>query len=290
MRGAAARASLDLVPVATGKTALLRAQRRWADARGVRYDAHGCVRDLADNFRAPLGEATLEELRRGSELTPYAARPARLYSLGSSAALVLNVFGHWRNREVGPLLRALDVTGRGVELTFEEPLPTGLAGDAPTADVMLELDDGRYVAIESKYAEWLVRRPRGKRVFKDKYFPNGGDGGVWSAAGLPRCQALAEDLQAGRERPKFLHAAQLLKHALGLAKSRKRNGVLVYLYYEWPVREAAAHRSEIERVAARLAPEIELRVLTYQGLFGSLRTAPGVDAPYLEYLAQRYFA
>jgi hypothetical protein len=288
MRGAAARASLDLVPVATGKTALLRAQRRWADARGVRYDAHGCVRDLADNLRAPLGAVTLEELQRGSELTPYAARPARLYSLGSSAALVLNVFDHWRDRDKGPLLRALDVTGRGEgELTFEEPMPTGLTGDAPTADVMLALD-GRYVAIESKYAEWLVRRPRGKRVFKDKYFPTGG--GVWSAAGLPRCQALAEDLQAGRERPKFLHASQLLKHALGLANSGKRNNVLVYLYYDWPVREAATHRGEIERFVARLVPELELRVLTYQALFGSLRAAPGVDAPYLEYLAQRYFA
>ena len=291
MRGVAARASLNLVAVATGKTALLRAQRRWADARGVRYDAHGCVRDLADNLRAPLGAATLEELRRGSELTPYATRPARLYSLGSSAALVLNVFGHWRDRDALPLLRALSVAGGGgVGLKFEEPLPTGLAGDAPTADVMLELDDGRYVAIESKYAEWLVRRPHGRPAFKDKYFPSSSDGGVWADAGLPRCQALAEDLQAGRERPKYLHAPQLLKHALGLAKSGKRSSVLVYLYYEWPVREAAAHRSEIERVVARLAPELGLRVLTYQALFGSLRATPGVDAQYLEYLAQRYFA
>jgi hypothetical protein len=277
--------------VTTGKTSVLRAQRRWADARGVRYDAHGCVRDLADNLRAPLGGAALDEMRRGSELTPYATRPARLYSLSSSAALVLNVFGHWRDRDASPLLRALGVEERGdVRLSFEAPLPTGLAGDAPSADVLLELGAGRCVAIESKYAEWLVRRPRNKRVFKEKYFPDGSDVGVWSAVGLPLCQALAEDLQADRERFKFLHAAQLLKHALGLAKSGKRNSVLVYLYSDWSVREAAAHRSEIERVVARLAPELELRALTYQTLFNSLRAAPGVDGPYLEYLAQRYFA
>ena len=41
----------------TGKTAELRAQRRWADARGVRYDAFGCVRVLADNLREPLDAA-----------------------------------------------------------------------------------------------------------------------------------------------------------------------------------------------------------------------------------------
>jgi hypothetical protein len=277
--------------VATGKTASLRAQRRWADARGIRYDAHGCVRTLTDNLRSPLDAATLEELQRGSELTPYAARPARLYSLGSSAALVLNVFAHWRDRDLAPLSRALGVASRGAaRLKFEEPLPTGLPGDAPTTDVALELADGRYVAIESKYAEWLVRRPRSQRAFKDKYFLEASDGGVWNAAGLPRCQALAEDLQADAERCNFLHAPQLLKHALGLAKSGRRNSVLVYLYYDWPVREAATHRSEVDRVVARLAPELDLRVLTYQTLFGSLRAAPGVDSHYLGYLAERYFA
>jgi hypothetical protein len=246
---------------------------------------------LADNLRAPLNGPALDEMQRGSELTPYATRPARLYSLGSSAALVLNVFGHWRDRDASPLLHALGVEGRGaVRLTFEEPLPTGLAGDAPTADVLLELGAGRHVAIESKYAEWLVRRPRNKRVFKEKYFPCGSEAGVWSAAGLPQCQALAEDLQADRERLKHLHAAQLLKHALGLARSGKRNSVLVYLYYDWPAREAATHRGEIERVVARLAPELELRALTYQTLFASLRAALGVDGPDLHYLAQRYFA
>jgi hypothetical protein len=66
--------------------------------------------------------------------------------------------------------------------------------------------------------------------------------------------------------------------------------VLVYLYYDWPVRDAPLHRAEIDRVTARLAPEIDLRVLTYQTLFGSLRAAQGIDGAYLDYLAQRYFA
>lgn len=280
----------------TGKAAkavLLRAQRRWADAHGVRYDARGCVRDLVDNLRVPLAGAALDEFRRGSELTPGATRPARLYSLGSSAALVVNVFGYWRDRDVGPLMAALGVAGNGAaKLTFEEPLPTGLAGDPPTTDVAVRGAAGVCVAIESKYGEWLAPRPRSRRVFKDKYFPQGqgGGDGVWAAVGLPRCQALAEDLQNGRERLKFLHAAQLLKHALGLAKSGQRTAALVYLYYDWPVREAATHRDEIDRIIARLAPELDVRVLTYQALFRALRAAPGIDAGYLDYLVQRYFA
>ena len=133
----------------------------------------------------------------------------------------------------------------------------------------------------------MTPRPRGKRAFKDKYFAQGAP--VWAAAGLPRCQALAEELQDGRERLKYLNAPQLLKHALGLANNGLRTSALVYLYYDRPGREATTHRAEIDRVAARLAPEIELRVATYQALFGALRDTPGLERDYVDYLAQRYF-
>ena len=272
----------------TGKTALLRAQRRWADARGISYDAYGCVRELGDNFMMPLDDALVAELDRGSELAASATRPARAYSLCSSAALVINVFAPWRGRDHGALLEALGVGGPGgTRLAFEEPLPTGLPGDPPTVDVALYGANGRCVAIESKFAEWLTPRPRGKRTFKDKYFPPGK--GVWAAAALPRCQALAEELQDGRTRLKYLHAAQLLKHALGLAVNGLRGSPLVYLYYDRPGAESRAHGAELERVVARLVPEIDLRPRTYQGLFRSLREARGVERDYLEYLERRYF-
>jgi hypothetical protein len=275
--------------VASGRSDFKRAQRRWADAHGVGYDALGCVRDLADNLLSPLDTASLDELARGSELTPGVVRPARLYSLCSSAALVVNVFGHWRGRDPAHLLAALGVEAAvGARLAYEEPLPTGLAGDPPTVDVALWLRGGRCVAVESKYGEWLVPRPRNKRVFKDKYFPPGA--AVWTAAGLPRCQALAEDLQSGRERLRFLNAAQLLKHALGLKRNCAPDSVLVYLYYDRAGRETAAHRAELERVAARVQPEVDLRVTTYQALFAALRADSAAAPAYLAYLERRYFA
>jgi hypothetical protein len=265
-------------------------QRRWADARGVRYDARAFVRELADNLRVPLAPALRAELERGSELAARSTAPARIHALASSAALVVNVFGYWRERSLARLIAALGVdSGEGASLTFEEPLPTELPGEPPFTDVALHWPNGDLVAIESKFTEWLVRRPHNKRVFKDKYFPAGAGSGVWSAAALPRCQVLAEELQDGRERFKYLNAAQLLKHALGLKKLRQRRTVIVYLYYEWPGREAEVHRTELERVRQRLATEVDLRVLTYQQLFASLRAAPGVDRDYLDYLAERYF-
>jgi hypothetical protein len=275
--------------VASSQTDLKRGQRRWADAHGVRYDARGYVRQLAANLREAPTSGALAELTRGSELTATSARPPRMFSLTSSAALVANVFGHWRERDATPLLAALglDADG-GARLALEEPLPTGLAGDPPLADVALRWPSGRVVAIESKFGEWLVRRPRNKSAFKEKYFPPTKP--VWSAAGLPHCQALAEDLQSGRERLKFLNAAQLLKHALGLAKSGAPRSALLYLYYDWPGREAAMHRSELDRVLPRVVPEIDLRAVTYQDLYRALAAAAGVDRDYLGYLSERYFA
>jgi hypothetical protein len=271
----------------SSKADVMRRQRRWADARGIRYDARGFVRDLRDNLRAPLSRAALAELGRGSELEVRRARPPRISSLCSSAALVANVFGYWHGRDAAPVARALGFAVRGaVSLAFEEPFATGLAGDPPLLDVALRCADGALVAVESKYAEWLVRRPRNKSGLKDKYFPAGS--GVWAAAGLMHCQALAEDLQAGRERFTYLHAAQLLKHALALRKARLRSS-LVYLYYAWPAREAAVHAAELERARARLDGEVDLRVRTYQELHRALRALPDIDRTYLDYLTDRYF-
>lgn len=273
----------------TGKTDLMRAQRRWADAYGVRYDARGFVRALVDNLRSPLEESVLAELQRGSELAPRATQPARAHSLCSSAALVVNVFAYWRGRDQSPLLEALGVGGPGgTRLEFEAPLATGLPGDPPFIDVALYRPDGRIVAVESKFAEWLTPRPRGKRVFKDKYFAGGQR--VWEAAGLPRCQALADELQGWYERPRYLNAAQLLKHALGLAVNGLRTSTLLYLYYDRSTSEAARHRAELNLVCARLAGEVDLRVSTYQSFFAALRATPDLERDYVDYLARRYFA
>jgi hypothetical protein len=274
------------VPV-TAKKALERRQRRWAESVGVAFDARGYVRDLASNLREPLSADALAAFMRGSELTPGRSRPGRMWSLCSSAALVVNVFSYWRERDTGPLFAALGLAREQATLRFEEPFPTGLAGDPPTVDVALCVPSGRVVAIESKFAEWLTRRPRNKAVLKPKYFPAGE--AVWARSGLPLCQALADDMRDGTERFKQLHAAQLLKHALGLAARGTHDFVLCYLYYESATREAQTHRAELDWFTQRLSGELQLNVLTYQVLYAELRDSGQVDAGYLEYLRTRYF-
>jgi len=245
------------------------------------------VRELTANLRVPLDAGARAEIERGSELEPTSTRPGRLLSLMSSAALVVNVFDYWRSRDTAPLVAALGLPAGSPRLRFEEPLPTGLEGDPPASDVTLYWPSGRVAAIESKFGEWLVRRPRNKAVFKRKYFPPGGE--VWLAAGLPRCQKLAADIDSGRERFRFLHAAQLLKHALGLKRLNAPGTTLVYLYYDWPSREATEHAAELAGFAGRIAADFDFRVLTYQALQAALVAGGTLDAPYSAYLTQRYF-
>lgn len=269
------------------KKDLERRQRRWAESAGIAFDARGYLRDEAANFRVPLSEGARSGLDRGSERTPYPSRPARTWALHSSAALVANVFDHWTGCDPRPLLRALGRAEQHAALTFEEPLATGLEGDPPSADVALRFASGGLLAIESKFSEWLVRRPRNKVEFKAKYFPAGA--ALWELRGLPRCQALAADIQSGARRFKWLHATQLLKHALGLATSASRVGALCYLYYDWPTREAEAHRAEIATFAAAIDAELPFTALSYQTLFAALCADASVDRGYLDYLRARYF-
>ena len=285
---------------------LERQQRRWADSAGIDYDARGFVRDPNANLRVPLAASTRAAFVRGTELTPRKSQPARFSALHSSAALVANVFDHWSTRDAAPLGAALGLGAERVQLKFEEPLATGVEGDPPLSDVVLRYESGQIVAIESKFGEWLVRRASNRLDLKPKYFAGGK--AIWEEAGLPRCQRLAEDLRLGRERFKHLHAAQLLKHALGLVREIRVGAAigndavatagegpsrsmreLRYLYYEWPHGPAVAHRAELERFADLVGAEIRFSASTYQDLYRALEADARVDHAYLDYLRARYF-
>ena len=271
----------------SAKNDIVRQQRRWAESAGIAVDARAYVRSPCDNLCNPLAANVLLELQGGSELEPAATRPARMWWLASSAALVVNVFDHWRQANPAPLLKALGVEPQLRGLSFETVFSTGLEGDPPCVDVALRLASGAVVAIESKFTEWLVPRPRNKAMLKAKYFPD--DRPLWTSRSLPACQSLAQDIQQRRERFKFLHAAQLLKHALGLGTQLAGEFAIYYVYYDVPGTASAQHAAEVERFASRVGPELRFKALTYQDLYRALRASDEVDRSYLEYLRARYF-
>lgn len=269
---------------------ILTQQKAWAAAAGLRIIAPGHVESVDINLLAPMRPSTLAAFQAGeaAELKDFPRHPAKLRWLCSSAALVVNVFEHWSQGGGAPLLAALALEGPAQEISFEARFPISADGTPPNVDLAIRLASGVCVGIESKFTEWHLPRRPAKIRFKDKYFPAGT--ALWTSRGLPRCQALAEELQDGRSRFRYFYATQLLKHALGMATQCPRGIALYYLYYDWSGPAARAHRREIEQFAARVGGELAFRSLSYQELFERLlRYCGDADADYLAYLKTRYF-
>jgi hypothetical protein len=263
------------------RSRILGEQQGWAARRGIAVDGSGYTQDLDANLFQPLHPETMADFRRGGgdELG------RKMRALHSSSALVVNTFDDWRSRPMDWLAGAMPLGSEPSSLRFEAQFHTGLQGNPPNLDVAFLLVDGRTVAVESKFTETYAHTSHAV-PFKDKYFPTGE--GLWHARGLPRCQELAARLRNQEIQFRYLNAAQLLKHSLGLAKCLGGRFALVYLWYAFPSEEAKKHEEEINAFAEGVGTELDFRALTYQQLFSPALSGigPGHDS-YVSYLTER---
>src|SRR5205814_1367882 len=107
-----------------------------------------------------------------------------------------------------------------------------------------------------------------KTFLKPKYFHDRRS--LWTEAGLPGCQAVAEDLRAVRHGFKVLDVTQLLKHMLALALSGHQWS-LCCLWFEMAGPVAGQHRKELTDFASQIGQDsARFSVLTYQELFARM--------------------
>lgn len=275
----------------SARAKLLQAQRIWAEQSGSVVDYRGYVGDIAVNLREPLSPRALQAFTYGSgaELKDGGHRPAKMKALHSSAALAVNFFDYWTDRNAAPLAGALSCNAVINSIDFEVQFPTGLEGNPPNLDVAITESAGHTVGIESKFCEWLTPKLAGSRRFKENYFFSAD--GLWAKVGLPQCQALAEDLRTDRISFRYLDAPQLLKHALGMATQLGRRFSLLYLFFAIDADPAREHSDEISAFSRRVTSELDFRAMSYQELFKRLEAcATSEDWTYLSYLRRRYFS
>ena len=264
------------------RSSILERQRLWAVKAGHTPDSRGYLRAIEENLWTPMSSRTRAAFQNGSG----AELKSKMRALHSSSALAVNFFDYWSRGDAKPLADALGLPSAIAAIEFEAQQPTGLDGNPPNLDLCLTLANDLTIAIESKFCEWLSRKSAAKEHFKPKYFPEGQE--LWSRVGLPQCQRLAEDVRNRSDPYLYLDVPQLLKHSLGLASQLQDRFDLYYLYFDCLCREGTAHRSEIERFAARVGSEIRFKALTYQDVFRKLRTT-GATADCIDYLEARYF-
>lgn len=265
----------------SSRSAVLERQRRWARITGRKADSRGYLATVEANLWQPMCEQSRAAFAKGSG----SELKRKMRALHSSSALAVNFFEFWTKPDRAPLGAALNLRSPITEIAFEAQHHTGLEGNPPNLDVCLTLASGHTVAIESKFCEWLSRKSPNKEHFKPKYFPVGCE--LWTARGLPKCQALAADIRAKREHFTFLDAPQLLKHALGLATQLAERFDLHYIYCDWPGPESVPHKAELRRFSDRVGTELRFKAYTYQDLLQRLE-AQQIDSRYVKYLRERY--
>jgi len=255
---------------------------------GLGPDDRGYLGSYEQNLFRPLNEKSKAAFDNGSgsELRDRPSGPAKMRALHSSSALAVNFFDTWVGKDAGPLAQILDLDSRPVDIRFEGQYPTGLPGNPPNLDVVIEFENKFVVGIESKFTEWVNPKSVSKAPFKDKYFPDGP--GVWEKVGLTETQWLANDIQSMALTFRHLDAPQLMKHALGLATHQGSDFRLYYVYFDAEGDEATAHKLEICAFSERLSSELGFKAISYQNLLIKMQNCSGVPSAYLEYLCDRY--
>jgi hypothetical protein len=262
-------------------------QEAWAKRQLHTLDKDGYCGSVNDNIYQGLSEAARNDftLGGGAELGAQGER-GKIQATHSSSALACNWFDYWRERDLSVLSSAFDVPSPFVTLQLEAQLRSGLRGAAASLDVLLTTADGRLFGIESTFTEPYTPAAL-KPTLKPQYFAQ--NRSRWSEAGLPGCQAVAEQLRTGQHTFSILDVAQLLKHMLALGRTGNR-WTLCCLWYEVPGPAADAHRADLRTFATQIGSDAaHFAAMTYQELFSRMDRLVGAEHEgYMAYLRDRY--
>lgn len=211
----------------------------------------------AEKCLAALRAAPGKELESGKFLSPQ-----------SSSALAVNCFGWFLEKpDQLPPFPGVDISWPPVALRLEAEMRFPWSGGKhPWLDAAIETRD-ELIGVESKRFEPF----RDKKIAK---FADAYDRPVWDNDMAPY-RAMLDQLRDKPTLYRFLDAAQLVKHALGLATQSRRQGkraILLYLFAEPDAIEGRsissvhhdAHRGEIADFAqAVISGEVGFHAKSY---------------------------
>ena len=245
------------------------------DAKGYAADFRDTLLPLVfpEDFEADLSAGDGNELQ------------TKFRAAHSSSALAVNCFAPFRSRMAD---LTLPVNGPFDSLRFEQKCPTGLRGGrAPNLDVLLTGAAG-VLGIESKLLEYLTPH---RAKFSPAYAEQIRDGRREQGYFREMLRLMDE-----ADSYRWLDAAQLIKHAFGLAHCfRDQPVTLLYLYWEPANLDASSlfadHRQEIAAFADRVGGSTPMfRAMSYPELWSAWQDAGPADwlARHIEQLRARY--
>ena len=275
-------------------------QIEWANNKGIELIGSQGARGrkvyttkLRENLFQKLTSQARKDLEDGDggELIGTETRPAKVQALHSSSALGINLFDYWRNStDLSTITSSCGISRKGKvfsgDIRFEQKLPIDERFRfAPNIDVVIFPHIGAFkcYAIECKFTE--AYSSRGHGGLDPKYFENEN---VWE--GLIAIRQLADTISPDDERFQFLHAAQLIKHIIGLnRKYGKSSYRLLYLYYDALGEPGFRHHQEVDEFTkATRSDGVAFHHTTYQELITRLAQFREQHPEYVRYLTERY--
>lgn len=277
-------------------------QQNWASRKGFKLIG-GTIPDrgeknylpnLADNLFEPLSEASLGGYNSGDghETKDNKAQLAKMKALHSSSAIVVNLFQYWQNKAVCPIVYACKLCSTSKtnlinNIRFEEKFEISenrsLFPYSPNIDVVIEDSQSCVYAIESKFTEPYRGKPDGiPQSYIDQV-------SFWNE--LSNLYELAKEISPDNNTFRYLDAAQLIKHILGLKKNHAKSSFrLLYLWYDVFGEDGAKHREEIEQFAEIAKKDhINFSHITHQEVIVKLtQEFYAGNEDYCNYLTDRY--
>ena len=331
-----------------GKDFIQAKQQSWARRKGFELvpgtigsnGEKNYVNDFNQNLFTPLTKENIAcfEHGDGQEMQGRGQELPKMKALQSSSVLAVNLFQYWQEAPLEILLEALKLPtkkhigttikniGSKTDCTIVETSKR-LSFDNIKFEEQFEIspDKSRFprkanidvvihgdydFAIESKFIEPYRDKPK---ALKTAYIE---DESLWN--GLPHLYKLAKKISPDNDIFRYLDAAQLIKHTLGLKNtycvqekkeeelnctpsnekeirtlkitSKPHEFYLIYLWYDVPGEDGFRHRKEIEQFAEIAeADGINFKHITYQEVIVALaKNAYEGNKAYCDYLTDRY--
>lgn len=285
-----------------GHTYITEKQEAWAKRRNLDLvgsqglkGRRGYTATLNDNLFKPLLPDVEQEIENGdgNELSGESTKLPNMHALHSSSALCVNFFQYWKNKSLSDLSFILSLCRNdnklAKEIKFEQKFE--ICKDfttPPNIDaVIYNQEDSNIKAygVECKFSE--PYSSFGHDGLKKRYLTDITP--QWKY--LPNLKKLGEEISPNDKRFEKLHAAQLIKHILGLKKAYGKKGFrLLYLWYDVLGTDGDLHRTEIEEFS-RIAKmdDILFHAISYQEVILKLMEKYySGNEEYVDYLTERY--
>jgi len=250
---------------------------------------------LDDNLFEPMEPFVSDCFAKGdgNEIKGTSESPAKMQAVHSSSAIGVNIFQYWQKIGLIPVIAGeCGFCNKDSEVSqkivFEEKYRIAKRFQfPPNIDVVFHNSDSspyKRFAIECKFSEAYGSQEHGG--IKPAYFEIEE---IWD--NIPHTHKLAKSISPDDEKFEYLHAAQLVKHILGLKNTCEKSGFrLLYLWYDALGYDGSKHRDEIGEFTQIVKLDgVKFHALSYQELISRLANNYRQDhKKYISYITSRY--